>query len=60
MSLLQVIDFMEFQEKLSDIGKKLYKEMRAIVPKIVNDVPLYPHIENMRQYLVNNRPNLIN
>ena len=60
MSLLQVIDYMEFQESLSDIGKKLYKEMRAIVPKIVKDVPLYPHIENIKQYLIKTRPNLIN
>ncbi len=60
MSLLQIIDYMEFQESLSDTGKKLYKEMRAIVPKIVKDVPLYPHIENIKQYLIKNRPNLIN
>lgn len=60
MSLLQVIDFMGFQESLSDTGKKLYKEMRLIVPKIVNDVPLYPYIESMMQYLIKNRPNLIN
>jgi len=60
MSLLQVIDYMNFQESLSDTGKKLYKEMRAIVPKIVKDVPLYPHIENIKQYLIKNRPNLIN
>lgn len=60
LSLLQVIDFMEFKDKLSDTGKNVYNEMRALVPKITKDEPLYHHIENIKQYLIKNRPNLIN
>lgn len=60
MSLLQVIDYMKFKDKLSDTGKEVYDNLRAIVPSIVKDEPLYKHIENVKQYLIKNKPNRIN
>ena len=60
LSLLQVIDYMNFKDRVSDTGKDIYNKMRAIVPKIVKDEPLYGHIENIKQYLIQNRPNRIN
>ena len=60
MSLLQIVDYMECSDKLSTITKKLYNELRAFVPKIVEDEPLYHHIEKIKQYLLKNRPNRIN
>lgn len=59
ISLLQVVDFMGFKEKLSETSKKIYQEMRIIVPKFIEDAPIYPHIENIKQYLLKNRPNRI-
>ena len=60
ISLLQVVDYMGFKDKLSDTSKALYEEMRSIVPKFMEDAPLYPHIENIKQYLIKNQPNRIN
>ena len=60
ISLLQVVDYMDFKDKLSDTSKALYEEMRSIVPKFVEDAPLYSHIENIKQYLIKNQPNRIN
>lgn len=60
IGLLQVIDYMNFSDKLSDIAKELYNRMRTIVPKIVEDAPIYPHIENIKQYLIKNKPNHVN
>lgn len=60
MSLLQVVDFMDFKDKLSDTCRDLFVKMRAIVPKIVKDEPLYNHIQNMKEYLINNKPNILN
>jgi len=59
ISLLQIIDYMKFQDKLSETSKKIYQEMRAIVPVFYEDAPIYPHIENIKQYLLKNRPNRI-
>lgn len=59
ISLLQVIDFMNFKDSLSDSAKELYEEMRSIVPKFVEDAPIYPHIENIKQYLIKKQPNRI-
>lgn len=60
ISLLQIVDFMNFKEKLSDSAKEVYDEMRLIVPKFVEDAPIYPHIENIKQYLLKNKLNRIN
>jgi histidine ammonia-lyase len=51
---------MEFDKKLSDAGKDVYIKMREIVPTIRKDQALYKHIENLKQYLIKNRPNRIN
>ncbi len=59
ISLLQITDYMNFKDKLSDLAKQLYTEMREIVPKFIEDAPIYPHIENIKQYLIKNKPNLI-
>jgi histidine ammonia-lyase len=60
MSLLQVIDYMGSKDKLSISAKKIYDDMREIVPKIVEDAPLYNHIENIKQYLIKNKQTHIN
>lgn len=60
ISLLQIVDYMKFQDKLSESAKEIYKKMRAIVPKFIEDAPIYPHIENIKQYLIKNQPNRIN
>ncbi|HAF28800.1 MAG TPA: histidine ammonia-lyase [Bacteroidales bacterium] len=59
ISLLQIVDFMSFKDKLSDSAKEVYDEMRSIVPKFVEDAPIYPHIENIKQYLLKNKLNRI-
>ena len=59
ISLLQVVDYMNCEDRLSNSAKEIYKEMRAIVPKFVEDAPIYPHIEKIKQYLINNTPNRI-
>ncbi|MDA3953397.1 MAG: aromatic amino acid ammonia-lyase [Bacteroidales bacterium] len=60
ISLLQIIDFMDFKNKLSTPAKELYDEMRSIVPKFIEDAPLYKHIENIKRYLIKNKLNRIN
>ncbi len=59
LSLLQIVDYMEFKDKLSNTGKDVYNNLRAFVPKIIKDEPLYKHIENINNYLIQNKPNLL-
>ena len=55
-----IIDSFSFSfYAISNTGKEIYNDLRAFVPKIVKDEPLYHHIENIKQYLIKNRPNLI-
>lgn len=59
LSLLQIVDYMKFKDRLSATGKEVYHELRKIVPTITKDEPLYKHIENINNYLVENKPNLL-
>lgn len=59
LSLLQIVDYMEFKDKLSNTSKDVYTNLRAFVPKIIKDEPLYKHIENINNYLIQNKPNLL-
>jgi len=59
ISILQAIDYLGIQDKLSEYNQKIYKDLRVIVPKFVEDKPLYGHLANMKNYLMNNRLNLI-
>lgn len=58
ISLLQAIDFLEIDTKLSSFTKDIYKKLRAVVPKFVEDTPKYEEIERMRAYLYENKLNL--
>ncbi len=60
LSLLQIVDYMKFKDRLSDTGKNVYNHIRAFVPTIEKDEALYKHIENIKNYLIDNKPNLIN
>ena len=59
ISILQAIDYLGIQDKLSEYNQKIYKDLRVIVPKFVEDKPLYGHLANVKNYLMNNRLNLI-
>ena len=59
MSLLQIVDYMDFRDKLSDTAKEIYDTLRIFVPKIVEDEPLYPHIAKIKEYLITNKQNRI-
>jgi len=54
MALLQAIDYLEVASKLSSFTKDIYDELRAVVPKFIEDTPKYEEIANMCDYLFNN------
>ena len=51
IALAQAVDYLEVSDKLSDKTKKLYLEIRAIVPKFVDDTTKYDDINNIIDYL---------
>lgn len=54
LSLAQAIDYLNCFEKLSSSGKKVYLEIRNLVPKIVEDSPLYGSIQEIQNFIKEN------
>lgn len=51
MGIVQAIDCLEIQEKLSPKSRKVYDEIRAFFPVFKEDTPKYKEIEAMINYL---------
>ena len=54
ISLVQAVDCLKLKNKLSETTRKVYDEVRAIVPVFVEDTTKYEEIENIINYLKNN------
>jgi len=57
MALVQAIDCLEIQEKLSTQTRAIYEEIRAFFPVFSDDTPKYKEIEQMKRYLMNKKLN---
>jgi histidine ammonia-lyase len=51
MALAQAIDYLQIEDKLSPKTGKMFKEIREVFPKLVEDKPLYRDIEKMITFL---------
>jgi histidine ammonia-lyase len=54
IAILQAIDYLKVQNKLSKEAKRVYEIMRKIVPKFIEDTPKYKEIEKIKNYLTEN------
>lgn len=53
ITVVQAIEFLECQSEISSATKKLYDEVRAIVPPFKDDLIMYPFVEKVKEYLKN-------
>ena len=54
LAILQAVDYLKIQDKLSRKTLDVYKALRAIAPKFVEDTVKYPVIIELKNYLKNN------
>jgi len=54
MTILQAIDYLECQDRLSSISRSLYDTARAIFPKFIEDQPKYKDLKNIKDFLESN------
>ena len=54
ITLVQAVDYLEIQDKLSSKTLEVYNTIREIVPKFIEDTTKYKDIENITIYLFNN------
>ena len=55
ISLAQAVDCLEIADQLSPFTKEIYKEVRAIVPKFIEDAPKDHDIQHVIDYLLNKK-----
>ncbi len=58
ISLIQAVDCLKAQDKLSSFTKKVYDSLRSIVPVFVEDTPKYKEMEKVKNYMFNTKLNL--
>lgn len=51
ITIVQAIEFLEYQNKISSSTKELYDEIRKIIPVFSDDMVMYPYLEKMKKYL---------
>ncbi|WP_343669618.1 aromatic amino acid ammonia-lyase [Chitinophaga sp.] len=56
MTMLQAVDYLNCQDKLSSFSHLIYQEVRAIFPKFIQDSPKYKDAKRIKDYLVQHEP----
>lgn len=51
MTILQAIDYLGCQEKLSTVTKSVYEDIRKIFPKFIDDLPKYKELQKVKEFL---------
>ncbi|MCY0969839.1 HAL/PAL/TAL family ammonia-lyase [Chryseobacterium wangxinyae] len=51
ITIVQAIEFLEYQDKISSSTKDLYDRVREIIPAFSNDMVMYPYLEKVKTYL---------
>ncbi len=59
IALVQAVDCLEIEDKLAPFTREIYNEVRAIVPKFIEDTPKDADIENVIQYLRTKKINIL-
>ncbi|MVT11807.1 HAL/PAL/TAL family ammonia-lyase [Chitinophaga tropicalis] len=59
MTMLQAVDYLNCQSRLSSFSHRIYQEVRAIFPKFIEDSPRYKDAKKIKEYLLQNDPEIV-
>jgi histidine ammonia-lyase len=51
MTILQAIDYIECEDRLSTTSRALYNKVRRIFPKFIEDQPKYKDLARVKNFL---------
>jgi len=57
ITIVQAIEYLKVQDKVSSKTKKMYDDIRNIVPIFTNDVVMYPYVNQVKDHIINNELN---
>ncbi len=55
ITIVQAIDYLEQKDKVSSTTKKIYNNIRDIIPMFSQDQVMYPFVQKVKEYLINNK-----
>lgn len=53
ITIVQAIEYLGYQNEVSESTAKLYREIRERVPPFREDLIMYPYVEKVKNYLIN-------
>ncbi len=53
ITIIQAIEYLKVQTKVSSKTKKMYDEIRNLVPIFTEDVIMYPYVNKVKDYIMN-------
>ncbi|WP_343701839.1 aromatic amino acid ammonia-lyase [Chitinophaga sp.] len=59
MTLLQAVDYLNCQDRLSGFSRRIYQDVRAIFPKFIDDAPRYADVQQIKAYLMRHEPSVV-
>ena len=51
ITIVQAIDYLDFEDQISSSTRELYDEIRKIIPAFSDDMVMYPFLEEVKKYL---------
>tara|TARA_B110000503_G_C7163793_1_gene420922 strand:- start:1648 stop:3183 length:1536 start_codon:yes stop_codon:yes gene_type:complete len=55
ITIIQAIEYLKVQDKVSSKTKKMYDEIRQIIPIFTVDVVMYPYVNKVKDFIINNQ-----
>ncbi|EGV42873.1 aromatic amino acid lyase [Bizionia argentinensis JUB59] len=55
ITIIQAIEYLEVQDHISSKTKKMYDEIREIVPIFTEDVIMYPYVNLVKDFIIKNK-----
>ena len=53
ITIVQAIEYLKVQDQVSSKTRKMYDEIRNIVPIFTEDVVMYPYVNKVKNYIIN-------
>ena len=54
ITIVQAIDYLDQKDKIASVTRKVYDEIRAIIPEFKEDQVMYPFVQQVKNHLINN------
>lgn len=54
ITIVQAIDYLEQKDAISSVTRKIYDDIRQIIPVFSEDQVMYPFVQKVKDYLINN------